>query len=73
MRGALRRAVPLAGIILKMVNVGHSCRELMQVIVGSVISLFLFRRRFLALLDSVFESYRRRYGGGFCFDREVQE
>ena len=55
-RGSLKRAVPLAGIILRLVKVGHCSGELMQVIVGSVIALFLFRTRFLCLLDSCFES-----------------
>ena len=57
-RGSLKRAIPLAGIILRLVKIGHCSGDLMQVIVGSVISLFLFRRRFLCLLDSCFESYR---------------
>eukprot|EP00435_Cladocopium_sp_Y103_P064341 s255_g26.t1 len=59
-RGSLKRAVPLAGIILRLVRIGHCCGNLMQVLVGSIISLFLFRRRLLALLDSCFESYRDR-------------
>ena len=57
-RGSLKRAVPLAGIILRLVKVGHCSGELMQVIVGSVIAFFLFRRRFLCLLDPCFDSYR---------------
>eukprot|EP00435_Cladocopium_sp_Y103_P047846 s453_g14.t1 len=59
-RGSLKRAVPLAGIILRLVRVGHCSGELMQIVVGSIISLFLFRRRLLSLLDSCFESYRGR-------------
>ena len=59
-RGSLKRAIPLTGIILRLVATGHCCGKLMQAILGSVISLFLFRRRFLALLDSCFESYRGR-------------
>ena len=59
-RGSLKRAVPLAGIILRLVRIGHCSGDLMQVIVGAIISLFLFRRRLLCLLDSCFDSYRGR-------------
>lgn len=59
-RGSLKRAVPLMGLILQLVQAGHCTGHLMQVICGSLISLFLYRRRFLSLLDPVFASYRRR-------------
>ena len=57
-RGSLKRAIPLAGILFKMAELGASTGNLMQVVVGSLISLFLYRRRLLALLDPLFESYR---------------
>ena len=58
LRGSMKRAIPLAGILFKMAELGASTAELMQVVVGSLISLFLYRRRFLALLDPLFQVYR---------------
>ena len=57
-RGSLKRAIPLAGILFKMAELGVSTGGLMQVVVGSLISLFLYRRRLLALLDPLFGAYR---------------
>lgn len=62
LRGSLKRAIPLAGLILKLVSVGHATADLMQIIVGSIISLFLYRRRLLSLLDSLFKCCRRADG-----------
>ena len=55
LRGSLKRAVPLAGLLLEVVQIGVATPELLQVFTGSVISLFFFRRRFLALLDPFFK------------------
>ena len=60
LRGSLRRAIPLAGILLQLAGIGVCTGDLMQVVVGCLISLFLYRRRFLSLLDSLFASYRGR-------------
>ena len=57
-RGSLKRAIPLAGILFKIAALGVSTRNLMQVVVGSLISLFLYRRRLLSLLDPLFDAYR---------------
>lgn len=59
-RGSLKRAVPLANLILRVVEVGCGTVDLLQTITGCIISLFLYRRRFLAILDGIFESYRGR-------------
>eukprot|EP00438_Fugacium_kawagutii_P003415 Skav211329 [mRNA] locus=scaffold3120:27024:31484:+ [translate_table: standard] len=61
-RGALTRAIPLLGIVLQICALGHSTVELLQVITGSLISLFLYRRRMMSLLDSVFQSCVGRAG-----------
>ena len=45
-------------ISLRLVKVDHCSGGLMRVIAESVIALFLFRRRFLCLLDFCFESYK---------------
>ena len=55
----------LAGLLLEVVQIGVATPELLQVLTGSVISLFLFRRRFLALLDPVFQSYEEDEKGKF--------
>ena len=57
-RGSMKRALPLAGLILKMLQVGYATADLLQIISGCLISLFLYRRRFLSLMDSLFQSYR---------------
>lgn len=59
-RGSLKRAIPLTGIILRMVKIGFATAELLQVLAGALISLLLYRRRLMALLDSLFDSYRNR-------------
>ena len=59
-RGNLRRAVPVAALVLKTVKVGFATVELLQILVGSLISLFLYRRRLLSVLDSIFASLRGR-------------
>ena len=59
-RGSLKRALPLTSLIIKLVNVGYGTVDLLQTVAGCIISLFLYRRRFLAILDSLFESYRGR-------------
>ena len=58
LRASLRRAIPVVGILLKLVTIGASTGDLLQVVAGSLISLFLFRRRMLALLDPIFSAYR---------------
>ena len=74
LRGSLKRAVPLAGLLLEVVQIGVATPELLQVLTGSVISLFLFRSRSLALLDPVFQSYRgRREGQVFVLSAEARE
>eukprot|EP00435_Cladocopium_sp_Y103_P056283 s1516_g19.t1 len=62
LRGSLKRAIPLAGIMLKLATIGYATSDLLQVVVGSLISLFLFRRRFLSLLDSLLAGCRRDNG-----------
>ena len=61
-RGTLSRAIPLAGLVLKVCQLGHSTVELLQIICGSLVSLFLYRRRLLCLMDAVFQSTVDRQG-----------
>eukprot|EP00438_Fugacium_kawagutii_P001100 Skav235078 [mRNA] locus=scaffold2106:3814:8424:- [translate_table: standard] len=62
LRGSLRRAIPLSNLIFRLVKIGYSSRNLMEIMSGSIISLCLYRRRFLSLMDSIFESYRGKEG-----------
>lgn len=61
-RGSLKRAIPLLGIIFKISSLGYSTVELLQIISGSLVSLFLFRRRLLSVLDSIFDACKERNG-----------
>ena len=55
-RGTLRRAIPLMSIILQIERLGFATVEILQTIAGSLVSLFLFRRRLLSLLDAIFQA-----------------
>ena len=59
-RGSLRRAIPVAALFIKILEVKVATAGLLQILTGCLISLFLYRRRFLCLLDSLFESFRGR-------------
>eukprot|EP00438_Fugacium_kawagutii_P006451 Skav204515 [mRNA] locus=scaffold3201:99100:106360:+ [translate_table: standard] len=61
LRGSLKRAIPLAGLILRGISIGYVTTEFLQIIGGSLISLFLYRRRFLPLLDSLFGACNNSY------------
>ena len=59
-RGSLKRALPLSNLILRIISVGYGTADLLQTVTGCIISLFLYRRRFLSVLDSIFDCYRGR-------------
>lgn len=61
LRGSLKRAIPLFGILLKVSKLGFATVSLLEVLAGSVVSLFLFRRRFLSCLDCTFQAVRGRH------------
>ena len=61
-RGSLKRAIPLMGIVFKVSSLGCSTVELLQIISGSLVSLFLFRRRLLSVLGSIFDACKNRGG-----------
>ena len=62
LRGSLKRAVPLAGLILRAISIGLVTTDFLQIIGGSLISLFLYRRRMLPLLDSLFTACHNHSG-----------
>ena len=59
-RGSLRRAIPIVGILLRTAKLGHASVGLIQILCGSIVSLFLFRRRFLSILDYLYRACRGR-------------
>ena len=60
LRGSMKRAIPLAGIAVKVARLGYCTVELAQILTGSFISLLLYRRRFLCILDALFQISRGR-------------
>ena len=60
LRGSLKRAIPLVGILIRTAKLGHASVGLLQILAGSIVSLFLFRRRFLAILDYIYRACRGR-------------
>jgi len=59
-RGSLRRAIPLFSLLLRVAKLGHCSVGLLEVLIGSVVSLFLLRRRFLSVIDFLYKSCRGR-------------
>ena len=53
-RGSLQRAIPLLYVLERVLNIGAVTPNLLQVITGSLISLFIYKRRLLSLLEEVF-------------------
>ena len=60
LRGSLRRAIPLVGLLLRVAKLGYSSIALVEVLVGSIVSLFLLRRRFLSVIDYLYKVCRGR-------------
>ena len=60
LRGSLKRSVPLAHIAMDVARLGYCSVDLMQTLIGSFISLLLFRRRLLAILNALFQTVRGR-------------
>ena len=61
-RGSLNRAISLAWILLRVAKLGVCSVEFLQTLSGSLVSLMLFRRRVLSLLDMFFAATRGRNG-----------
>ena len=61
-RGALRRAIPLVHLLVQVADLGYASVELLQILAGSAVSLFLFRRRLLCTLDYIFQACKDRKG-----------
>ena len=59
-RGSLKRAAPLMKVITSVLEIGAITAGVLEIIVGSLISLFIFRRRLLSLLSEVFVCMKSR-------------
>ena len=59
-RPNLRRCIPVAFIVLEMLKLGCTSVSLLEVISGSLVSIFQCRRRFMSCLQYVYEMQRGR-------------
>ena len=59
-RGSLKRAAPLMKVITSVLEIGAITAGILEIIVGGLISLFIFRRRLLSLLSEVFVCMKSR-------------
>ena len=60
LRPNLKRAIPLAFIILRVLELGKVSVGLMEVIAGSLVAVFQLRRRFMSILQEIYGSQRGR-------------
>lgn len=58
-RASLRRVIPIVYIITGILKIGVCTISLLEVIVGCLTSVFLFRRRLLSLLNVCYEAMHR--------------
>ena len=54
LRPAFKRSVPLAHLILRMIQLGWTTPELLETLTGGLVSCLQFRRRCLSILDHVY-------------------
>ena len=59
-RPVLARAIPLAQLILEVVDLGQASVGLLEVIAGCLVSIFQLRRRFMSALQEIYGSQRGR-------------
>ena len=60
LRPSLKKLVPLAGLTLKVVELGHSTVGLLEVLAGSYIAAFQMRRRLMSSLEQIYGAQRHR-------------
>lgn len=60
---ARRRSVPLAFIIVEVLKIGYVTKSLLEVLAGSLVSVFAMRRRLMSLLEQVY-IYQRNLEDG---------
>ena len=60
LRPNLKRSIPLSHIILRVLNLGCCTVALLEVIAGSLVSIFSLRRRFMSVLQEIYEAQKNR-------------
>ena len=60
LRPNLSRAIPLASIIRQVVSLGYATVSLLELLAGSLVSIFQLRRRFMSVLQEVYGAQRGR-------------
>ncbi|CAE7783212.1 Ttll4 [Symbiodinium sp. CCMP2456] len=59
-RGSLKRAVPLLNVILDVLELGIVTVNLLEIIAGGLIALFMYRRRLMCLMQTIFSEMTQR-------------
>lgn len=59
-RPNLSRAVPLAFLLLEVCKLGHASVGLLEVLAGSLVSIFSLKRRFMSALEEIYAAQRGR-------------
>lgn len=59
-RPNLKRAIPLAFLLLELVKIGHVSVGLLEVLAGSLVAVFQLRRRFMSILQEVYSAQKGR-------------
>eukprot|EP00438_Fugacium_kawagutii_P012357 Skav200003 [mRNA] locus=scaffold4475:38161:42612:+ [translate_table: standard] len=57
-RPSLKRVIPLCFIVLRMLQVGACTTELLEVVAGSFVSIFQYRRRLMSSIEEVYAAQR---------------
>lgn len=60
LRPNLKRSIPLSHIILRVLDLGCCTVALLEVIAGSLVSIFSLRRRFMSVLQEIYEAQKNR-------------
>eukprot|EP00435_Cladocopium_sp_Y103_P071851 s87_g38.t1 len=60
LRPNLKRAIPLAFLALRLLNIGSTTVSLLEVLAGSFVSVFQLRRRLMSCMDEIYAAQRGR-------------
>lgn len=60
LRPNLKRTIPLAFLIAQLIDLGHVSVSLLEIISGSLVSVFQVQRRHMSILEEVYSSQRGR-------------
>ena len=60
-RPNFKRVIPVAGLLSRLLAVGHSTVRLLEVVAGALVSAFQFRRRLMCLLSEIYAAQSGRH------------